>query len=629
VKALVQIVDPVLRAEFEARLTWWGIPALCCPDVQSAWKVSTDQIPALFVVQWGTDDAAALDFCRRIRTEANGYLSTIWLVTDRSGPASLRAALDAGVDDCLSLPIDWQWIDVRLAAVKRRIANLADRHRVEEALRRSNERFDVAVRGANEGLWDALILPGVPWHSPETPVWYSPRVKELLGFRDDEFPNVLRSWASRLYPDDRQRVMNALTEHVERRAPYDIDYRLQTKSGEYRWFSACGLGVWNEAGEMVRMAGSIRDVTDARQTADALRASEEKWRGLVENAPDYVLVVDREGRIRFINRVGPEYKLEEVVGASAHDFSPPEERPRVREAIDSVFRTGKPTQLEISVERPGGSVAWYLSRMGPIEREGRIESVIIITADISDRKLAEAALLREQEFLRRLLDLQERDRQLVAYEIHDGLVQEMTGALMHLEAFMHADDQELREKEFDRGSRLLREAVNEARRLISGLRPPVLDELGVIAAVEYLINEIRPDIGEIEFVHRTGFDRLVPPLESAIFRIVQEALSNVRKHSGSARARVELYENGNALRLIIRDWGCGFNPERVSGERFGLQGIRQRARLLGSTAVIDSTLGKGTVVAVDLPLIQAGEDDPHVSGIMGPTGSGVDSRQPA
>ena len=351
-KALVQIVDPALRAELEARLAWWRISTVICPDVESAWNVAADQCPALFVVQWKAEDASTLDFCRRIRTEANGYLSTIWLVTDRFGPAALRAALDAGVDDCLSLPIDWQWIDVRLAAVKRRIADFVDRERVEEALRRSNERFDVAVRGANEGLWDAVILPGVPWNSLETPVWYSPRVKELLGFRDDEFPNVRRSWASRLHPDDRQRVMDALTDHVERRAPYDVEYRLQTKSGEYRWFSACGLGVWNDAGEMVRMAGSIRDVTDARQTADALKASEEKWRGLVENAPDYVLVVDREGRIQFINRVGSEYKLEEVVGASAYDFSPPEDRPRVREAVDSVLRTGNPVQLEVSVERP-------------------------------------------------------------------------------------------------------------------------------------------------------------------------------------------------------------------------------------------------------------------------------------
>ena len=242
-----------------------------------------------------------------------------------------------------------------------------------------------------------------------------------------------------------------------------------------------GLEIWNKAGEMTRMAGSLRDITEARRTADALRSSEEKWRGLVENAPDYILVVDLDATIRFINRVGPRYKIEQVVGSSALDF--------VRSKIDSGSRKPSspsrgpayPTQLETSVTHPDGSVGWYASRMGPIERDGRVESVIIITTDISDRKRGDAALRREQEFLRRLLDLQERDRQLVAYEIHDGMVQEMTGALMHLEAFKRADDQRLREQEFERGSRLLREAVDEARRLISGLRPPVIDDLGVVA----------------------------------------------------------------------------------------------------------------------------------------------------
>lgn len=733
-KSLLETDDPRLSDLFQARLAWWGIEVVVCRDLVSAWHDAQVEHPALYILQWKQHDAAALDFCRRVRTEPDGHQCIIWLVTDRDPEGALRAALDAGVDDCLPLPIDWRWLDVRLGAIKRRSADATDRQRVEESLRRSNERFDVAVRGANEGLWDAVILPGLPWDSLDTPVWYSPRYKELLGYGSDEFPNIRRSWASSLHPDDRPRVIEALVDHVQRRIPYDVEYRMRTKSGEYRWFCARGLGVWNDRGDMVRMAGSIRDVTDAHRTAEALKASEEKWRGLVEHAPDTVLVVDRDARIRFINRVEPGYKLEEVLGACAYDFCPPEDRPRIRAAYESVFQTGKPQQLEVSVARPDGGIAWYLTRIGPIERDGRVESVIMITTnttdrrladeerqkffalvensgdfigmlttsgellylnpggcrmvglknaaegrslplaelltersreqfretvlpavsatgrwsgemqfrhrqsgrvidvhqklfqvrhpqsgeplcvatitrDITDRKRSEALLVREQEFLRRLLDLQERDRQLVAYEIHDGLVQEMTGALMHLEAFKHAEDQSQRERDFDRGALLLREAVNEARRLISGLRPPVLDELGIVAAIEYLINEIRPDLGEIEFVHRTTFERLVPALESAIFRIVQEALNNVRKHSQSTRARVELYENGNMLRLIVRDWGRGFDPKRVSGDRFGLQGIRQRARLLGTTAVIDSTPGKGTVITVDLPLLRAGQDE--------------------
>jgi len=192
---------------------------------------------------------------------------------------------------------------------------------------------------------------------------------------------------------------------------------------------------------------------------------------------------------------------------------------------------------------------------------------------------------------------------LTAYEIHDGLAQEMTGALMHLEAFQHQMPQTAEHAEFDRGLGLLRQAVHETRRLISGLRPPVLDELGIVAAIDYLVNEVRGDLPQIEFIHRTTFDRLAPPLESAIFRIVQEALTNIRRHSGSGKARIELFEHGAWLRLRVRDWGRGFVPQAVNGGHFGLQGIRQRARLLDTSAVIDSAPGKGTSIVVDFPLL--------------------------
>src|SRR5690606_761268 len=114
--------------------------------------------------------------------------------------------------------------------------------------------------------------------------------------------------------------------------------------------------------------------------------------------------------------------------------------------------------------------------------------------------------------------------------------------------------------EYERGVSLLREALAEGRRLISDLRPPILDERGVIAAIEYLVSEFRQDIPRLQFIEHTHCGRLAPTLEVAIFRITQEALSNIRKHSGSKRARIELLQHGEWLRLVVRDWGRGFLP---------------------------------------------------------------------
>jgi signal transduction histidine kinase len=252
----------------------------------------------------------------------------------------------------------------------------------------------------------------------------------------------------------------------------------------------------------------------------------------------------------------------------------------------------------------GNPGVWYANRLGPIWRGDQIENAILIATDITQRKYAEEQVRREQQSLRQLLDLQERERRLIAYDIHDGLVQYLTGALMHLEAFAASNALGNSPADYERGTELLREALAEGRRLISGLRPPILDERGVVAALEYLVSEIRPDIPLIEFQNHTHFGRLAPAIEVAIFRIAQEALTNVRLHSGAERAQVELVQHGEWVRLVVRDWGRGFDPATVQEERFGLQGIRQRARLLGASAAVESAPGQGTVLTVDFPLIQ-------------------------
>ncbi len=729
-KVIVAAREAALRADLQKRIKRSGFEVRAYSDAESAWRGFCDERPALAVLGWTDGALDGLELCRRMRDDPRAAPLAIWIVTNRNSPTDRAAVIAAGADDMLVLPLADQWSEVRIAAIERQTCAARQMLDIERALSESNERFDLAVRGSNEGLWDARPLPGIHWNSPENPVWYSERMKELMGFEPDEFPNVLGSWSARLNPEDAPRVLQALNDHIDRRKPYDVEYRLRMKDGKDRWFSAKGQAIWGPNGEFLRMAGSLRDTTEARLTADALRASEEQWRGLVQHAPDIITVTSLDGTIKFINRTNAVgHTVEQLIGMCIYDFVRPDEVAEIRTIFNEVIATGEPCRLEREITNRDGSITWYSSRIGPIVGQHGVEALVIISTDVTDRKLAEESRLkffalvensgdfigmlnpagdieylnpagcalvglkdltdakgvslvdlytdacrrqfldaaipavlsegqwagelqfvhretgrvidvqqkifqmpgprpgspiclatitrdttertryehdlrREQELLRRLLDLQERERQLVAYEIHDGMVQEMTAALMHLDAFHHHAGYQGSDDDFDRGRRLLRMAVDEARRLISGLRPPVLDELGIVAAIEYLINEARPEIPDIEFEHATTFERLAPPLESAVFRIVQEALSNVRKHSRSRTARIELTEQDQRLKVEVRDWGRGFDPDKVSGERFGLQGIRQRARLLGSTAEIDSRPGGGTVIRVELPLIR-------------------------
>jgi PAS domain S-box-containing protein len=146
-----------------------------------------------------------------------------------------------------------------LAANVKLEKEISDRQAVEEALRVAEERFALAVRGSRDGIWD--------WDIRNDTLYWSPRLKELLGYADDELEVDFATFESLMHPDDRERVGEAIQAHLRDGAPYDVEERLRTKSGEYRWFQARGQAIWDEAGQPLRMSGTITDITERMQAA--------------------------------------------------------------------------------------------------------------------------------------------------------------------------------------------------------------------------------------------------------------------------------------------------------------------------------------------------------------------------
>ena len=222
------------------------------------------------------------------------------------------------------------------------------------------------------------------------------------------------------------------------------------------------------------------------------------------------------------------------------------------------------------------------------------------------RKLAQAALERERRTLKHLLQSSDHERQLIAYEIHDGLAQYLAGSMMQFDVYNHLKEMKPKEaaKAYDAGMTMLRQGHADARRLISGVRPPILDEEGIVAAIWHLVSEHRGrKAPTIEFHSDVAFNRLVPILENAVYRIAQEALTNACQHSKSDRIRVEMVQHDDHLRIVVQDWGIGFDPNEVGEDRFGLAGMRERARLLGGRISVESAPGEGTRITAELPLV--------------------------
>ncbi|MEN6451311.1 MAG: PAS domain S-box protein [Thermoguttaceae bacterium] len=299
------------------------------------------------------------------------------------------------------------------------------------------------------------------------------------------------------------------------------------------------------------------------------------------------------------------YSEEGLLAASIKDIYPSEELANELRTFQAVVEGQRSINENCPVVRKDGSVFYADITGRRILYDGR-PCLLSLFRDVTERKQVQETLEREHRTLRHLLRSSDHERQLIAYEIHDGLAQYLAGAIMQFEVYHHSKKTKPSDAAmaYDAGMTMLRQGHSDARRLISGVRPPILDESGVVAAIVHLVNEERRQNGpKIEFHDEVAFDRLVPIVENAVYRIVQEGLTNACQHSKSEKVRVKLEQRDGDLRVTIQDWGVGFIPGNVGAECFGLEGIRERARLLGGKTSVESVPGEGTCITVELPLV--------------------------
>ncbi|MBN1393618.1 MAG: PAS domain S-box protein [Pirellulales bacterium] len=505
--------------------------------------------------------------------------------------------------------------------------DITERKRTIELLRASDNRF----RAIAENVADVIWTVDFPAHyfkrrwgkaSPAELAdavaeqwrfsYVSPAAERIFGYTREE--SLQLSLGGLVAAEDLPRVREALIEVFSWGAskPADsyrkrfLEVRCRAKDGSLRWCEIVSTYLRDEDGVPIGLQGITRDVSERRRAERALRESEAALRLLFENTPDLLVLLDRDLNIKFVNRAQSGLSREEHVGKFILDFSLPENRDACRLALEEAFATGRSQ----TVEAKDVFGVWWSCRVVPIAGEGGVENVLAIATDVTQERTAAEAVKKEQRLLRRLLEIHERERRLVSCEIHDGFAQQLTGALFRLQSFRETLARNPAEAwmSFDSAADLLARAIDETRRLISGLRPPVLDEMGIVDAVQYIIYEHRKEGGpEIEFAHDLSRRHLGPSLENAVFRIIQESLRNACRHSRSEKIRVALFERADHVHVEVRDWGVGFDCDAVEEDRFGLQGIRERVRLLEGSVTIESAPDEGTRLSVRLPLLGGDE----------------------
>jgi len=309
------------------------------------------------------------------------------------------------------------------------------RERAEQALELSQERFNLAVTGSNDGLWD--------WDMVSGEAYYSPRFEQLLGFDELELGRSMDVLTSRVHPEDKAATDAAFTSHLKQHAPFDVEIRLQTKAENYRWFRCRGQSVRGETGKSVRMAGSMTDMTDRRQAAADLFAEKERALVTLASIADGVITTDTEGRIEYLNPVAelltgwttatarglPMRAILRVIDESNRKAAP--------NPVEEVLREERPieTASNLLLLRNEGTEVPIKQSAAPIRaRSGDISGVVLILHDVSSERqyVSKLAFQASHDSLTGLINRGEFERKL-------GLALKSAAQLARQHAVMYLD----------------------------------------------------------------------------------------------------------------------------------------------------------------------------------------------
>lgn len=357
-----------------------------------------------------------------------------------------------------------------------------------------------------------------------------------------------------------------------------------------------------------------RRVTECELAQAALRESEQKYSTLVEDALIGVYII-QDGKIVFANDKFAEiygYAKDELIGLESLKLIHPEDRDRVRQMREKRLSGERvPSEYEIRGLKKNGEKIWVTRSYSLIKYNGK-PAISGIVADMTKRRLVEDALRRSDKELRilsnQLLSAEEKERKRIARELHDGIGQALSAIKFSIENVLNeiGDHKEaLDSSSLKSVIPLTQKTIEEVRRIVKDLRPSILDDLGILATITWFCREFQNVYSNIRITKKIEITEndIPPPLKTIIYRLLQEALNNVAKHSQADQVYLSIHKQPDEIELLVKDNGRGFDLEKTislnpSQRGLGLASMRERAELSGGRFDIQSSIGKGTTIRV-------------------------------
>jgi PAS domain S-box-containing protein len=493
----------------------------------------------------------------------------------------------------------------RLTLLGETLANALVRHRQDEMVAAHQHRLRLAMEASKSHGWDWNIETGLS-------VWFGDS-QSIFGVSPDSHSGGLEEFLRYVHADDRGRLRRSLEQAIREHIPYEQEYRVIRADGRLRWVSDRGSVLYTSDGKPTRMIGIAVDITDRKEGEVARSVAEARYGQLLESIEAIAWRADPATfQFSFVSR-----QAEQILGYPVdqwlhdanfwRDHVYPEDRSWVVEACLRDTVQGKDHVLEYRMIAADRRVVWLHDKVTVLTEHGKPIELVGIMVDITPLKEAEELL---RTLGGRLIEAQELERSRIARELHDDINQRLALIAIDLEQFrkqhLHMPS-EIR-RQCRAVWKMISDISSRISRLCGQLHSSKLEHLGLVPAVRDLCEVMAEQRSiQIRFSARSIPRQLPADLSLCLFRICQESLGNLLKHSGCSRAKVKLVAKPGFVEFTVTDNGRGFDPDARLGSGLGLISMRERANLLGGQFLLTSAPGSGTTVFTKVPFPRPGD----------------------
>lgn len=464
----------------------------------------------------------------------------------------------------------------------------------QKSLEHQSRKFEMIAKSSNDVLYERNCKTGK--------IWWSEGWLTKFKFEKDQINQTYGWWKSHLHPDDKNKVVSALEKSIAEGAEsWHKYYKFKNGKGEYSIVIDKGYFIKEDDG-VVYLVGTISDITEEVNAREELKASEQQYRLLFEQNPIPMWIYDPD-TLKFvtINQSALQkygYTKDEMLNLTIADIRPKNDIPRLKKELKENLKKNRTEFKEWEhLTKQGKKLTVEVSASNIFYKRKRQR--LVIAHDITEQRKA------EEKAISAIIEGEERERQRIAKELHDGLGQYLSASNMNLKS-VYEDLKDIPPKlnnSFKTGLELLNHTISETRNISQNLLPKAIQDYGLELAVESLINNLENNNNiKLTLYKNISEVTISSNVQINIYRILQEALNNAIKHGNPDKIDVQLVYSDNELLIIIEDNGTGFNVQAVNENGLGIRSMKTRAGAMSAEFNIVSSKEKGTIISVIVPV---------------------------